>query len=745
MRTLAQASATAGRWGSGWLSSLVLIVVFVVGFLLVSSVVVVRGRLLDDRLYADALVRSDAYERTYTEVLADPELADLVEELLGGLGVEGVDPVQVRAFSTSALRLAVPPSTVRRGTETFVAAVLAYVRGDVARLDADVDVREVLGRVVDAAVLRVQDVLASAGDRVTTSVDEYRTAVSAFADRLASGVIPDGVPVLEAAGVDPLLLVDVLLARFGPTLDPTRRVQIEAAVLAGDDRDALIDATVGLVTARAADAVTEMRADLENHRDLDVVSEVAERAGRSRAAVIGRLDTVRDAARWFGPGTAVLGGVLMVGAGGGLVWLERRRPRRAAVLLGVAAVAAGCTLVVLWASVIGLVDAPLAPATETGPGSWGLPAGLRALLGDVVSQLADELAWTIGRLALMPIAAGSALVAFLLAAPRLRLPTTPALALGGAVAVVAAAVVGIVPLRSSAAGVRACNGSVELCERAYDEVVQAATHNSMSSPDVVSVWPEQDGDIRAQLDAGIRALLIDTHHWTPLVSAAQLTEGDLVLPPALATQVFDRLDAGRLQGRNGTYLCHNQCALGAIPFVEALVTVREFLEDNPDDVVTLIIQDAISPEETASAFEEAGLDPYLHRHPLGRPWATLDELIDRGERLVVFAENAGPPPDWYHAAFEHMQDTPFRFESLDDLSCAPNRGDSDAPLFLMNHWITRLTPDRATAALANTHDVLVERAQRCKSERGQLPTFVAVDFYGIGDLTAAVATLNGLD
>src|SRR5690606_33078855 len=63
--------------------SLILVAVFVVGFALVSSVVLVRGRLLDDDLYAAALVQSDAYERVYTEVLADPELADLKEDLLG--------------------------------------------------------------------------------------------------------------------------------------------------------------------------------------------------------------------------------------------------------------------------------------------------------------------------------------------------------------------------------------------------------------------------------------------------------------------------------------------------------------------------------------------------------------------------------------------------------------------------------------------------------------------------------------
>ena len=43
--------------------SLLLVAVFVVGFVLVSSVVLVRGRLLDAGMYSEALVRTDAYER----------------------------------------------------------------------------------------------------------------------------------------------------------------------------------------------------------------------------------------------------------------------------------------------------------------------------------------------------------------------------------------------------------------------------------------------------------------------------------------------------------------------------------------------------------------------------------------------------------------------------------------------------------------------------------------------------------
>jgi hypothetical protein len=319
-------------------------------------------------------------------------------------------------------------------------------------------------------------------------------------------------------------------------------------------------------------------------------------------------------------------------------------------------------------------------------------------------------------------------------------------AAGATAAVVVGLVAWVVPARAASSEAQACNGHPGLCGHRYDEVVHAATHNSMSSPDVVMVWPEHDGDIRSQLDAGVRALLIDTHHWTPLVSDEQLTAAEPFLPPPVAEEVFARLGPLR-EERDGTFLCHNQCSLGAIALVDALGTVREFLDENPDEVVTLIIQDAITPAETADAFSDAGLDGYLHEHELGTPWTTLGELIDRGERLVVFAETEGPPPGWYHQAFEHMQDTPYDFPQPEGFNCARNRGDPDASLFLLNHWVSRpdSAPDRATAVDVNRHDVIVDRARTCERERGGMVNYVAVDFYSLGDLTGAVDTLNGVE
>jgi hypothetical protein len=264
----------------------------------------------------------------------------------------------------------------------------------------------------------------------------------------------------------------------------------------------------------------------------------------------------------------------------------------------------------------------------------------------------------------------------------------------------------------------------------------------MSSPDVVRVWPEHDGNIRQQLDFGVRTLMIDASYWravddAPLQSLRQLVPSD-------ATAGLIETIESRIAPRPGVYLCHSQCALGAIPMTAALAQVKGFLDDDPDEVVTLMIQDGVDPRDVEATFRDSGLDDLLYDGPGDGEWPTLGQLIDRGQRLIVFSEQHVPRPSWYRSAFQHIQDTPYGARSPAELSCARNRGPADAPLFLMNNWVEQQAPDRAAAAIVNAKDFIVPRAQRCARERGKMPNFIAVSFYGIGDVLGAVDELNGV-
>jgi len=307
-----------------------------------------------------------------------------------------------------------------------------------------------------------------------------------------------------------------------------------------------------------------------------------------------------------------------------------------------------------------------------------------------------------------------------------------------------------------------CNGHVELCSRRYDEVAYPATHNSMSAATIPNwFFPEQPDGIVDQLDHGIRVLLIDSWYGqrtdrqgivaTAEQSRAQaLAEAEKTYGAATVASALRLRNAFGLtpRGRVEPYLCHAMCELGSTRWLDSLRATKEWLDQHPTEVVTLFVQDAVSPQDTADVIDRAGLLPYVYT-PSGDPadsaWPTLGQMVDSGKRLVVLMESRGGGEEhpWLMQGFRRVQDTPFLFRTPSQFSCEPNRGPADAPLFLVNHWISDKRATVTNAEEVNARDVLLPRLQQCQEERGMLPNYVAVDYYDRGDLLDVVDTLNG--
>ncbi len=253
-----------------------------------------------------------------------------------------------------------------------------------------------------------------------------------------------------------------------------------------------------------------------------------------------------------------------------------------------------------------------------------------------------------------------------------------------------------------------CNGHAVLCDRRYDQVAYATTHNAMSNFDEGWIGANQQHGITRQLEDGIRGLMLDTHYDLGVVN-----------------------------------LCHAYCQLGKEPLASGLLKIRRYLDLHPQEVVSIIFEAYVSEADTAAAFAEAGLLPTLHAQPVAAPWPTLRQLIDAETRLVVFTDERGVLP-WHHYVWDYASETPYSFESPAELSCAPNRGDPSQPLFILNHFLTQVLGSPQLADQVNHDPLFIERALACQAVRNRLPNFVTVDFYDIGDVFAVTAALNGL-
>ncbi len=172
--------------------------------------------------------------------------------------------------------------------------------------------------------------------------------------------------------------------------------------------------------------------------------------------------------------------------------------------------------------------------------------------------------------------------------------------------------------------VKNCNGYAKLCDRTLDDVAFPAAHNAMSAAELPGWYaPNQRRGIPRQLDDGVRAFLIDTHYGIKRTSGPVLTDLERGATRARSTSAvkqqlgpegakqFRSLQrrstrSAARAGTRGVYLCHVVCELGSTPLTQALGWFKEFLDTHPDEVVVLFIEDDVSPEDTAKAFEESG-------------------------------------------------------------------------------------------------------------------------------------------
>ena len=312
----------------------------------------------------------------------------------------------------------------------------------------------------------------------------------------------------------------------------------------------------------------------------------------------------------------------------------------------------------------------------------------------------------------------------------------------------------------------ACEGDSRLCDRPLTEVAIPATHNSMSVPLPGWFSAEQEKPIAGQLSDGIRGLLLDTHYAEKVPGRRLRT--DLSGREDLRDQAEQDLSpqavaaAGRIRerlvfsgaGKRGMYLCHGFCELGGTPLESVLDDIHDFLVANPGEVLVIINEDYVTPKDFVAAVEKAGLGELAYAPPASGAWPTLRQMIDRNQRVVFLAENRAGSAPWYQLAYDgNTEETPFAFSKVSQLtdpaklpaSCEPNRGGTDAPLFLMNHWITTTPVIRPSdAAKVNAYRPFMRRARECRRLRSHLPNLLAVNFYREGDLFRVVDTLNGL-
>ena len=453
-----------------------------------------------------------------------------------------------------------------------------------------------------------------------------------------------------------------------------------------------------------------------------------------------------------------LGGLLLLGLS---VWLSDRRPRavrRAGIAIALSGLGFLLAVVLLRAQVLSAISDELRRNATAGVLEpflngvkwWGIViAGGGALLAywshrQVETEVTPAAQTPEGELGRLGVFRRHGLVGLFVAGGLvLALGLIVTRAVGGG---------GSIPIEE-------CNGSGALCDRPLDTIAFPTSHNAMGAADAAFFRPSQRIDIVPQLDAGIRGLQLDSYYGEPTDGAVRtvflgpdtefLQEAqDRALAAVASAQ--DVL-VGDATGPPVPHLCHDACELGATLMVDALRQIRQWLDGHPTEVLILVFQDYVSPDDTQEVFAASGLLDLTYVYEPGAAPPTPRELLEAGTPVLVMAENQGlGPATWYPNAYDTLlEETPFLFSEVSELesptSCEPNRGGTGKPLFLLNHWITSAVPSPSDAEVVNERDFVLKRAGMCAGERGKTPNLIAVDFIEIGDVFGAAEELNELD
>ncbi|MEZ5009687.1 MAG: hypothetical protein R2753_16185 [Chitinophagales bacterium] len=274
-------------------------------------------------------------------------------------------------------------------------------------------------------------------------------------------------------------------------------------------------------------------------------------------------------------------------------------------------------------------------------------------------------------------------------------------------------------------------------DKPYDKVAFLMAHNAFASAahNIGGLFKNQDISIPKQLEFGVRGLMMDVYYKSSY-------EG--------ADQIF--MCHGSNCGENGGL----QDEAFPRAFVHYLNMIKTFMDENPEAVITIILQDGAIPSSKMGLVwqqvVDAGLDEQYF-NPAGSDWnvmsngswPTIQWMIDNQKRLVIFSnttENQFFPYQWTYSVENDYGSVGFQ-------QC-PKRDESDALdntaklLFVMNHFRSFLLGVDATAD--NNYNQLIKKVDNyCKPEAFRYPNFVAVDFVEQGKNGGALKVVNELN
>lgn len=137
------------------------------------------------------------------------------------------------------------------------------------------------------------------------------------------------------------------------------------------------------------------------------------------------------------------------------------------------------------------------------------------------------------------------------------------------------------------------------------------------------------------------------------------------------------------------HFCHNKCNdpfyLDAGNAVDILMIITNFIQQNPNEVITIFIENFngnIPAYQINEIFTNSGLINYVFKPTTPGVWPTLAEMIDTQQNVVVFTDKLFDPAyPWYLSLNQYV--TYNYYVSLQNENWNCDTYDGSGSLFLL--------------------------------------------------------------
>lgn len=220
--------------------------------------------------------------------------------------------------------------------------------------------------------------------------------------------------------------------------------------------------------------------------------------------------------------------------------------------------------------------------------------------------------------------------------------------------------------------------------------------------------------------------------------------------------LLDSCDCG-----SDVQFCHSKCFLGTKDPRATFDAIANFLiTKKPTDIIVLEIQVNDGTLNDLWSLTSKEFRDLVYSKPRGKPWPTLNEMIDEDRRIIVFqhrgeggeslnCSNDGECPEGVHDFYDYGFTTEWDYNEEDlldfDLSCQIKAGDSRRTDFILNnHFARNPLPSSNIATRVNVASVLRNRMEYCSEIiwGGEKTTLLVVDFWSIGDVVEVANDQN---